>query len=448
MKFKQKASSWLLVVALIATSITTVSAEKISEIVGANRYDTAAKIAGNIGNYTTAILVNSDKSLADGLSASSLAGKENAPILLAKQDTIPKETLNRLENVNKIYIIGGEKAISKKAEEQLIGKEIIRIEGKDRIETSEKVAKLVGNYDEAFIVNGNKGEADAMSVAAVAARDKAPIILTNGKTSAQYKNPDVNYYAVGGEAVMSNSLISKFNAKRLSGKDRYSTNRAVVNHFYKNSNKCYYAKGNPLVDALTSSLLAKDNGVVLVSEKSDNSILKEKDIIQIGGMNFELNTNKPTPNKPETNKPNNNTNNINTEEYLAEYRKEFYKLINEHRANNCVKPLEVESGLERWAYLKSKHMGDNNYFSHFYNGQMIDEIYPNEGGSVPLSGENIFASYPRKYTAKQFAELSFEEWKKSPGHNANMLRSGFSYMGVGVYQGESGWIYATTDFAW
>ena len=48
-----------------------------------------------MGYYDTAILVNGDKSLSDGLSASSLAGKEKAPILLVKQNTIPKETLTR-----------------------------------------------------------------------------------------------------------------------------------------------------------------------------------------------------------------------------------------------------------------------------------------------------------------------------------------------------------------
>ena len=93
----------------------------------------------------------------------------------------------RLENVSKVYIIGGTAAISKNVENQLYGKEVQRIEGKNRIDTSEKVAALVGNYDEAFIVNGNKGEADAMSVAAVAARDKAPILLTNGNSTNEQK---------------------------------------------------------------------------------------------------------------------------------------------------------------------------------------------------------------------------------------------------------------------
>ncbi|MEE0248503.1 cell wall-binding repeat-containing protein [Peptacetobacter hiranonis] len=260
-----------------------------TEIIGDDRYETAAKIADKMGYYDTAILVNGDKSLSDGLSASSLAGKEKAPILLVKQNTIPKETLTRALKAKKIYIIGGTAAISKDVEKQLAGKEIVRVDGKNRVETSEKVAKLVGNYDEAFIVNGNTGEADAISVSSVAAKNQAPILLTNGKTSTHSKKTGVEYYVVGGDAVVSDSLVSKFDAERISGSDRYETNRAVIKEFYPNKNKYYYTKGDLLVDALAVSPLSKDNGVVLVSPKSDNSILKDKDLVQVGGMDFEIN---------------------------------------------------------------------------------------------------------------------------------------------------------------
>ena len=306
MKFKEKASSLALCAVLLGTSIAPVSAATKTEIVGANRYETAAKIADKMGNYDTAILVNADKSLADGLSASSLAGKENAPILLVKKDSIPAATMQRLRNVKRVYVIGGTAAIGSGVTNKLSGKDVTRIEGKNRIETSENVAKVVGNYDEAFIVNGNKGEADAMSVASVAARDKAPIILTNGTSSNQSKKSGVKYYVVGGSAVVSNSLVNKFGAIRLSGSNRYATNRAVVSKFYANSGKLYYTKGDLLVDALTVSSLAKNNGVVLVSAKSDNSILKDREVVQVGGMNFDVNFDgsaKPEENKPDEQKP-------------------------------------------------------------------------------------------------------------------------------------------------
>ena len=310
MKFKEKASSLALCAVLLGTSIAPVSAATKTEIVGANRYETAAKIADKMGNYDTAILVNADKSLADGLSASSLAGKENAPILLVKKDAIPEATMQRLKNVKRVYVIGGEAAVSQRVVDSLGDVTYIRIQGANRIETSENVAEIVGNYNKAFVVNGNKGEADAMSVASVAARDKAPIILTNGKSSNEVKRPGVKYYVVGGSAVVSNSLVNKFGAIRLSGSDRYKTNRVVVNKFYPNSSKLYFTKGNPLVDALTVSPLAKNDGVVLVSAKSDNSILNGKDTVQVGGMNFggsakpeENKPVKPDGQKPEENKP-------------------------------------------------------------------------------------------------------------------------------------------------
>ena len=260
-----------------------------TEIIGTDRYETSALIADKMGYYDTAILVNGDKSLSDGLSASSLAGKEKAPILLVKQNTIPKETLTRALKAKKIYIIGGTAAISEDVEKQLAGKEIVRVDGKNRVETSEKVAKLVGNYDEAFIVNGNTGEADAISVSSVAAKNQAPILLTNGKTSTHSKKTGVEYYVVGGDAVVSDSIVSEFDAERISGSNRYETNRAVIKEFYPNKNKYYYTKGDLLVDALAVSPLSKDNGVVLVSPKSDNSILKDKDLVQVGGMDFEIN---------------------------------------------------------------------------------------------------------------------------------------------------------------
>ena len=116
-----------------------------------------------------------------------------------------------------------------------------------------------------------------MSVAAVAARDKAPILLTNGNSTNQQKRSGVSYYVVGGEAVVSSSLVNKFGAVRLSGSNRYRTNKVVVERFYSSSDK--------LVDALTVSSLAKGNGVVFVSNSSDKSILKSKStLVQVGGM--------------------------------------------------------------------------------------------------------------------------------------------------------------------
>ena len=166
--------------------------------------------------------------------------------------------------------------------------EIERLGGKTRVETSELVAKEIGDYSNAFVVNGFKGEADAMSASPVAARYEAPILLTNGKTSNHAKKSGVKYYVVGGNDVVNNTIVDKYDAERLAGKDRYETNREVIDEFYSGSSKLYIANGDKLVDALTASPLAKNDGIVLVNEKSDKSILKDKNTVQVGGMNFEI----------------------------------------------------------------------------------------------------------------------------------------------------------------
>ena len=262
------------------------------EIVGSDRYDTAAKIADKLGSYDNIVLVNAESSMSDGLSASGLAGKENGAILLTKKDSIPKATMDRIKKVKKVYIIGGEATISQKVYDEITKNvpniKIERLGGKTRVETSEIVAKKLGNYSDAFVVNGFKGEADAMSASAIAAKKGAPILLTNGKTSTHAKKSGVEYYVIGGNSVVDKSIADKYNAEVLAGKDRYATNKEVINEFYSGSDKVYIANGDKLVDALTASPLAKKDGIVLVNEKSDKSILKGKNTVQVGGMDFKI----------------------------------------------------------------------------------------------------------------------------------------------------------------
>ena len=439
MKFREKASAIVLAVVLTAGSLVPVSAFMKEEIVGSNRYETAAKIADKMGDYSTAILVNGN-SIADGLSASGLAGKENAPILLVKKDSIPRETMDRLMGVEKIYIIGKEGAISSDVENELhmYGMYTERIGGNNRIETSLEVSEKIGNYSKAFLVNGMRGEADAMSVASVAARDNAPIILTNGKDNPTYKMDGVKYYVVGGNAVMSDSLKNSFEAERLSGSNRYTTNKVIVNKFYPDTNRLYFAKGDGLVDALTVSPLAKNNGLALVSENSDKSVFFGKEnLVQVGGMDrsivdkvlnsiYNEDSAKPDENNPENdiqkpeNKPNEKTYDINSPEFQKIVRDEFYRLLDAHRAVNGVPATKHHWAFEESAKMKSKHMIDNDYYSHGTNGQTL--VYPHTSGGA----ECIHWIYVRggltESKGLEIANKLFAGWKNSEGHNRIMLR--------------------------
>ncbi|MDU1969918.1 MAG: cell wall-binding repeat-containing protein [Clostridioides difficile] len=186
MKLKKLLSLGLAVSMFAAGPISANALDTIYTIQGKDKYETAALIADE-QNYTTAILINADSTMADGLSASGLAGATNAPIFLTKKNNIPNATLKRVEKAKKVYIIGGESSIDKATETLLKDKgiEAKRLQGSDRIKTSYNVAKEINSINKVnkvILTNAFKGEPDAMSAAPVAVRDKAAIVLTDGKS--------------------------------------------------------------------------------------------------------------------------------------------------------------------------------------------------------------------------------------------------------------------------
>ncbi|RDY24592.1 cell wall-binding repeat-containing protein [Romboutsia maritimum] len=278
---------------LISTGYVKVNAlNNVNSIQGNNRYSTAGIIADK-KDYDVAILVNLDKSLADGLSASGLAGAVDAPILLTQKDNIPIETMSRLDKVNKVYLIGNENVISKNIEVKLKEKniEVIRIGGTDRIETSYKVAKEISSIkdiDKVIFTNGYSGEADAMSISPVASRDKSPIILTDGKNTL-FDAKGVKSYVIGSKSVVSDEFVNKTKSIRIGGIDRFDTNKKVIEYFYKNPDTFYISDGYKLVDALTAAPLAQNSPIVLVSNTSDKSILKNSDTLTtVGEVDYKI----------------------------------------------------------------------------------------------------------------------------------------------------------------
>lgn len=296
-----KVLSVCMVTSLLGVSSHAMDVSDIKILKGNNRYETAGLIAGDMGNYDSVILVNADHNLADGLSASGLSGVIKAPILLVRQNSIPNETQLRIDIAKNVYIIGSTNSISKAIEEKLSDAnkgdfKVKRIGGNNRFETSVNVAreilKIKGGIGKVFIANGYKGDADAMSISAVAARDGEPIILTNGKVLDQESTSIVeqtrNIFAIGGTNNISTSLVSNLGAKRIAGNDRYHTNAEVIKTFYVDKPSRYYlSDAYKLVDALTGGPLAGKyiSPIVLVGNNNDKSVLKgAKELTALGGI--------------------------------------------------------------------------------------------------------------------------------------------------------------------
>ncbi len=285
---------------------------KVKLIAGDDRYATAVAIAKQTKYTDNVVIVNSNK-LVDGLAATPLAQSKKAPILLASDNEIPKVTLDYIKNIikkspsAKIYIVGGESAVSNTAKKQLesVTKNVERLAGDDRHTTSVAVAKAMGSFKDAFVV-GAKGEADAMSIAAKAAELKAPIIVNgwNDLSADAIKLMDGKEIGiVGGSNNVSSQIENQLadidkdrKVQRVEGETRHDTNAKVIETYYGKLDKLYIAKdgyGNNsmLVDALAAGPLAAGKGPILLAKTditdSQKSALSKKlnlgaEVTQIG----------------------------------------------------------------------------------------------------------------------------------------------------------------------
>ena len=307
---------------------------RVDILAGDNRYETAVEIAkeyaeltgetvSNNGASADIVLVNGN-ALVDGLAAAPLASalglkadgsadstKHRAPVLLTESDELPKATKAYLKEVLAnvkigklgtvtIHLVGGESVLNKSLERELkgLGFSVERYGGDNREETSLEVAKAIEsingtNADEAFVV-GAEGEADAMSIASVAASQKTPIVVAKkgGITEdATYELKGKDVTVIGGEAAVSKADYNAIKAEakgvqRIFGSNRQNTNAEIISKYYKDNfsggvgaaKNVIVAKDgqnnkSELVDALAAANMASEKKapIVLATNKLSKS---------------------------------------------------------------------------------------------------------------------------------------------------------------------------------
>lgn len=246
---------------------------------GPDRYATALKIVQAGWAQSDNVIIARGDDLADALAAAPLAyAKEKAPILLTKPGKLPTGVLNELKSlkVKNVYIVGGTGAVSTAVEKSLKDFTVKRITGRDRVETSYKIALEAFKVEpERVVIANGLAYSDALSVSSIAAVEGMPILLVvkNKLTDNQVKYIEgKTVYAIGGMGVLSQEVVKTAKAVRISGADRYETNAEILGEFKQDYSSIYIAKGNDenLVDALAGSALAAmgNNPIVLVSRNS------------------------------------------------------------------------------------------------------------------------------------------------------------------------------------
>lgn len=117
----------------------------------------------------------------------------------------------------------------------------------------------------------------------------------------------------------------------------------------------------------------------------------------------------------------------------------FLALVNAERASLGKAPLVANSQLENAAYLHSKDLGDNEYFSHTsLDGRTFSQRITASGYNYVAASENIAMA-----CGGSSASSVYEMWKNSSGHYANMIGD-YAEAGLGVYS-VNGKTYYTLD---
>lgn len=171
---------------------------KVNYIKGKDIYDMSLKVANEINKIapvSKVAIVNGEKGIADATSISGPAAENNMPIILTSQSkglNYAKSFINN-NKITERYIIGGETVLPNSIFSGI--KNTKRLFGARRDETNAKVIEAFypkKSLDKVFVVkNGIQNSShlvDAISLGSLAAKDKSPIVLTNGSLNNEQKN--------------------------------------------------------------------------------------------------------------------------------------------------------------------------------------------------------------------------------------------------------------------
>ena len=262
---------------------------------GKDRIETAIEISKDYFGSAENVIVVDASNFPDAMTASVLAKQLKAPILLTNSKTLDSRVKAEIERLgaSDVVIVGGTSSISEAVKNEL--KEfdedgVDRIYGKDRYETSAKVAKKVvektGKLEHAVIASGQVF-ADALTVGPYAAREGYPILLVKENVLPKSVKDaitelDIKQVSIaGGTSSVSKELESSLPtvAERLSGKNRYETAMDIAVNGIKKSDEIFVANGEKWMDALVIGPVGGMLNMPILLTGVDNAPQSLKDYI-------------------------------------------------------------------------------------------------------------------------------------------------------------------------
>lgn len=273
--------------------------QSLKRVWGITAYDTMRTINSiAFPDSSQYAVLTTGESYWDALSASGLAGKLQAPVLLTQGASLSEQT--RLElvrlGVQKVYICGGVNAISKSVEDELaaLGIAVERVAGARASDTANEVAQHLEQTDEAFLAT-SWGYEDALSVAPYNYATKKPLFLTDYTTGLLDENTlaamkaqgITRIHIVGGTSVVPQAVEDQLREQgiqidRIAGETAYDTSIALADFLLTkgmHANNVGVATGWGFADALSgAALCGKNNSILLLADASN--VRAVKDVIE------------------------------------------------------------------------------------------------------------------------------------------------------------------------
>lgn len=225
-----------------------VSSRRLS---GGDRYATAVRISqSGFRNGADVLVVASGETFPDALSASGLAGAYDAPLLLVRRTTLPDVVRGEIDRLapSRVFVVGGPGAVAEGVVSAIAArpsvKEVTRVYGLDRYETSAEVARRIASrlgpdFDGVVYVARGDLFPDALAASPLAWRGRRPVLLTRpGALPDSVRGalsdlvPD-EAVVLGGTGAVSAAVYGDVaslcgSARRIDGADRYETAAKVA----------------------------------------------------------------------------------------------------------------------------------------------------------------------------------------------------------------------------
>jgi putative cell wall-binding protein len=254
---------------------------------GRDRYETAIGTSQwrfPANDSAVAAIVVSGEKYSDAIAATPLSTASNMPIILTRAGGLPTASERELQRVlptnGSVYLIGGQSVISDAVKNRIesLGFSVTRVSGTNSAATASAIADLLPTSDTALLVSSDSF-ADGISAGAPAATLRQPILLSgtaglSEETRAHLiAHPAIKkIILIGGTAALSAQVESDLAAlgrttERVSGADRYATNRVVMEKYFNQPKVLVVATGSTFVDAITGgSLAAATQGALILTD--------------------------------------------------------------------------------------------------------------------------------------------------------------------------------------